>query len=148
MKKGFIKSITNFIQKIIGALYKVADKHADGVVLAIEWLQGVIEGNEAKATEVVKKTKTKLDDQILKAAIEELPGLLKNVKEVQVLVDGTETPEEFWEKVRGKITLEANEKRKFYTDLAASLLMKFVKVPDWIAIIITQFAFGRIFKTQ
>lgn len=112
MKKGIIKSITNFIQKVIGAVYNVADKHADGVVLAIEWLQGVIEGNETKATEIVKKTKNKVDDQILKAAIEELPGLLKNVKEVQVLVDGNETPDEFWEKVRGKITLEANEKKE------------------------------------
>lgn len=146
MKKGLIKSITTFIKKVIGILYSAADKHADSVVLAIEWMQGILEGNEEKARKIVESTKSKFDDKILSLAIKELPDLLKDVKEVKVLLDGSESNEEFWQKVKGKIVLEANEKRRFYTDLATSLLVKFVKVPDWVATILTQFAFGRIFK--
>lgn len=146
MKKGLIKSITGFLKKVIGILYSAADKHADSVVLAIEWVQGILEGNEEKARKIVESTKNKFDDKVLNLAIKELPEVLKESKEVQVLLDGTETEEQFWQKVKGKIVLDSVEKRKFYTDLAASLLVKFVKVPHWIALIITQFAFGRIFK--
>lgn len=146
MKKGLIKSITGFLKKMIGILYGAADKHADSVVMAIEWVQGILEGNEDKARKIVESTKGKFDDEVLNLAIKELPDLLKDVKEVKVLLDGSESNDEFWQKVKGKVILEANEKRRFYTDLATSLLVKFVKVPDWVATIITQFAFGRIFK--
>lgn len=147
MKKGLIKSITSFLKKVIGILYSAADKHSDSVVLAIEWSQGILEGNEEKARKIVESTKGKFDDKILNLAIKELPNLLKEVKEVKVLLDGSESNDEFWQKVKGKIVLDATEKRRFYTDLATSLLLKFVKIPDWVATIITQFAFGRVFKS-
>jgi len=147
MKKGLIKSITAFLQKIVGVLYREADKRADSVVLAIEWLQGVLEGNEEKAKEAVSKTKNKVDDTILKVTINYLPSILKGVKEVDGLVNGSEDSEELFEKLKGKVILEATEKRKFYTDLAATLLIKFVPVPYWVAVILTQFAFGKIFKS-
>lgn len=146
MKKGLIKSITGFLKKVIGILYSAADKHSDSVVMAIEWVQGILEGNEEKARKIVESTKNKFDDKVLNLALKELPEILKETKEVKILLDGTENEDEFWLKVKGKIVLEATEKRRFYTDLATSLLVKFVKVPDWVATILTQFAFGRIFK--
>jgi hypothetical protein len=64
MKKGLIKSITAFLQKIVGVLYREADKRADSVVLAIEWLQGVLEGNEEKAKEANKKIQIRVVEKV------------------------------------------------------------------------------------
>jgi len=148
MKNTFEK-IAAFLRKLLGKLFDVADRYADEAVLATEWLQGYIEKNEGKLRAITERTKTKKDDRALELVLAKLPEALKGVKEVQDILDGTETDEEILDKVRERISLNgATEKRRFYTDVAAGLLISVVskKIPDWLAVMLTQWAFGRIFK--
>lgn len=147
--KHVFEKLGEFIKRMLGKLFDVADRYSDEVVTAVEWLQSHIENNEEKLRQLTDKTKSKLDDKALELALSKLPEVLKGIKEVDGILDGSETDEEVLDKVREKVKLESKtDKRRFYTDVAAGLLMAVVskKIPDWLAVVLTQWAFGRLFK--
>jgi hypothetical protein len=149
MSKNLLKRLADFLAKALGGLFDVADRHADAVVVAVEWLQGILDRNAEKLESVTKRTKTKIDDKALALAKAKLPGVLKSVKESAEILKGNETDAEVIEAVRAKISLPtATDRRRFYTDVAAGLLQAVVskKLPDWLTVILVQWAFGRVFK--
>jgi hypothetical protein len=149
MKRNVLKRLADFVAKTLGNLFDVADRYADAVVVAVEKLQGILDKNADKLESVTARTKTKIDDKALALAMAKLPEVLKGVKEAAEILDGNETDEEIIEAVRAKLSLPtATDRRRFYTDVAAGLLQAVVskRLPDWLTVILVQWAFGRVFK--
>jgi hypothetical protein len=150
MSKNLLKRLGEFLAKTLGGLFDVADRNADAVVVAVEWLQGILDKKADKLESLTARTKTKIDDKALALAKAKLPGVLKGVKESAEILKGNETDAEIIEAVRAKISLPtATDRRRFYTDVAAGLLQAVVskKLPVWLTIILVQWAFGRVFKS-
>ena len=150
MHKNLLKRLGDFLAKTLGGLFDVADRNADAVVVAVEWLQGILDKKADKLESLTARTKTKIDDKALALAKAKLPGVLKGVKESAAILKGNETDAEIIEAVRAKISLPtATDRRRFYTDVAAGLLQAVVskRLPDWLTVTLVQWAFGRVFKS-
>jgi hypothetical protein len=147
--KNLIKKIGEFLNRLLSTLAGLALEYADEAVLVTEEIKNFVEQNGEHLDAAVLATKTKKDDKILALVKDKLPGVVRVISETEFILRGSETDEEVLAKFYDRLRLTPKDGRvKFYVDLAARLLIAVVgkKLPYWLAVLITQKAFGKIFK--
>lgn len=143
-----LAKITDWIKDLIEDLFDVAEKYADEAVLVTQWIKGKIEENDESLEDLVAKTKTKLDDKGLALAKAKLPEVARRLAEVEGILAGTETDEEAMAAFMDLLKNSSKGARvKFWIRIPAEILLAIVskKLPGWLAVMLTQKAFGVLF---
>lgn len=147
--KNPIKSVGDFIRNLVADVFDFAERYADEAVLVTQTVKDFVEGNADRLDAIVKATDTDKDDKALALVRSKLPEVARAVADSESILTGSETDEEALEKFTQLLKANKHEGRvRFYIDIAARLLISILgkKFPYWLAVTVTQRAFGKLFK--
>lgn len=147
--KKILNQIGAWLKRAVANTVDFAEDFAPQAVLITNEVKDFVEKHGDRLEELTKLTESTKDDEALAKVRAKLPEAAKLVVDAKGILDGTEDDAEilakFAELIKGT---KPDGRAAFYIDLAANLLIAVVgnKLPKWLAVTLTQVAFGRIFK--
>lgn len=147
--KKLLNSVGAWLKRAVSNTVDFAEDYAPQAVIITNEVKAFVEKHGDQLDKLTKLTTSKKDDEALAKVRAKLPEAARVVVDAKGILDGSEDDVEVLAKFAELVKGTKEEGRaSFYIDLAAGLLIAVVgdKLPKWLAVTLTQVAFGRVFK--